>query len=93
MTFLLKDPDSTLDYSIDWGSRYLGQDALGDSSWEVSPVEPGGLAIAGTEFDLTTARVKAGGGVPGHVYTLVNKVVLVSGLNDRRSITLRVEKR
>lgn len=93
MTFLLKDPDATLDYSIDWGAQYLGGDALSDSAWEVSPVEPGGIAIAGSQFDLTTASVQAGGGIPGRVYTLVNTVVLVSGLTDIRSITLRVEKR
>lgn len=93
MTFLLKDPDATLDYAIDWGSQYLSGDALFESAWQVSPVEPGGVAIAGSEFDLTTARVQAGGGIAGRIYTLTNMVVLASGLRDARSITLRVEKR
>lgn len=93
MTLLLKDPDAVLDYSIDWGSQYLSGDALADSSWAVSPVEPGGVAIIGSQFDLTNSTVQAGGGVSGRIYKLVNNVVLASGLNDSRSITLRVEKR
>lgn len=93
MTLLLKDPDATLDYSIDWGAQYLSGDALADSSWDVQPVEQGGVAIAGSQFDLTHSTVKASGGVAGRVYRLINTVVLASGLNDSRSITLRVETR
>lgn len=93
MTFLLKDPDAVLDYSIDWGSQYLGGDALAQSVWEVSPVEPGGVTIAGSQFDFAIATVQAGGGIEGHVYHLANHVVLASGLSDSRSVTLRVEKR
>lgn len=93
MTLLLKDPDAVLDYSIDWGSQYLGGDALADSSWAVSPAEPGGVTVVGSRFDLTSSTVQAGGGVSGRIYKLVNDVVLASGLTDSRSITLRVEKR
>lgn len=93
MTLLLKDPEAVLDYSIDWGSQYLSGDALADSVWEVTPDEPGGVAVAGSQFDLTTSTVQAGGGIAGRIYRLENKVVLASGLADSRSITLRVEQR
>lgn len=93
MTLILKDPDALLDYSVDWGAQYLDGDALAESVWEASPIEPGGVTIVGSRFDLKVATVQAGGGIPGRIYRLINRVVLASGLNDSRSITLRVEKR
>lgn len=93
MTLLLKDPDAVLDYSIDWGAEYLGEDLLAESNWSVVPDETGGVTIAGSDFDAVTSTVKAGGGEPGCIYRLVNDVVLASGRVDSRSIVLRVEKR
>jgi len=93
MTFLLKDPDAVLDYLIDWGAEYLGEDLLAGSDWSVAPDEAGGVTIAGNDFDATTSTVKAGGGLPGRIYRLINEVVTASGRVDSRSIVLRVEKR
>lgn len=93
MSFLLKDPDAVLDYLVDWGAEYLGSDGLLTSEWSVSPEEEGGVAIVSTEFDGRNATVKAAGGVAGRIYRLVNQVQTESGRTDRRSVTLRVEKR
>ena len=93
MTYLLKDPGATLDYSVDWGSDYLTGDVLESSAWSVAPVEDGGAEIAGSESDLLIATVKVAGGVPGKIYRLTNQVVTASGRADSRSIMLRVEKR
>jgi hypothetical protein len=93
MTFLLKDPDAVLDYLIDWGAEYLGDDLLAGSDWTVAPDEAGGVTIAGSDFDATNSTVKAGGGLPGRIYRLINEVVTASGRVDSRSIVLRVEKR
>lgn len=93
MTLLLKDPDAELDYAVDWGAEYLGSDALAQSEWEVAPDEVGGVTVLASDFDLLIATVKAGGGIPGRLYRLTNRVVLASGLIDNRSITLRVEER
>lgn len=93
MTLLLKDPDAELDYAVDWGAEYLGSDALAQSDWEVAPDEVDGVTILASGFDLLVATVKAGGGIPGRLYRLTNRVVMASGLIDNRSITLRVEQR
>ena len=93
MSFLLKDPDAVLDYLVDWGAEYLDTDALAASAWSVEPVEPDGVAIVESSFDAKTATVTAAGGVPGHVYRLVNQVTLESGRADSRSVVLRVETR
>lgn len=93
MTLLLKDPDAILDYAIDWGAEYLGGDVIAQSEWSVIPDEAGGVTIEGSDFDAAVSTVKAGGGAPGRIYKLVNRVVLDSGRIDDRSIVLRVEQR
>ena len=93
MSFLLKDPEAALDYAVDWGAEYLSGDALQASSWSVSPEEPGGAIIAGSQFDLRHATVQVAGGEAGKIYRLTNQVTTVSGREDSRSIMLRVEKR
>ncbi|MFL6730141.1 MAG: hypothetical protein ACJ8E3_00665 [Sphingomicrobium sp.] len=93
MSLLLKDPDAVLDYSIDWGAEYLGDDVLAASAWSATPDEPGGVTVVGSQFEAATATVKAEGGVPGRIYRLVNQIVTASGRTDSRSIVLRVEIR
>lgn len=93
MTFLLKHPDATLDYAVDWGADYLSGDALATSDWSVEPDAPGGVAIASNAFDLLVATVTVSGGATGDIYRLTNHVTTTDGRDDSRSIMLRVEKR
>jgi len=93
MTFLLKDPEASLDYAVDWGLEYLEADALVSSSWSVAPNEAGGVAIAYSRFDEKVATAQVGGGLAGRLYRLTNHVMTASGLEDNRSVMLRVEKR
>jgi len=93
MTLLLKDPEAALDYAVDWGAEYLNGDLISQSSWQVIPVETGGIEAVDSRFDGKVATVTAAGGVAGHVYQLTNHVVMESGLSDSRSVVLRVENR
>lgn len=93
MSFRLKDPGAILDYSVDWGAEYLDGDVIVASNFEVRPVEPGGAAITASSFGPAVAIVTVGGGIAGHIYRLVNHVVLQSGIEDERTIVLRVEQR
>jgi len=94
MSFLLKDPEAVLDYMMDWGTEYLSAgDLLADSLWSVTPDEPGGLTVLGSGFDASSATVKAGGGVAGHLYRLANRITTAIGRVDERSIVVRVEDR
>lgn len=93
MTLLLKDPASSLDYSVDWGVEYLSGDVLTESSWTVTPAEAGGVSIVSSRFDLLVSTVQVNGGVAGRIYRLTNHVVTAEGREDSRSIMLRVEKR
>jgi hypothetical protein len=94
MSYLLKDPAAVLDYSIDWGAKYLNVgELLAASEWSVVPYEEGGVSVAGSSFDASTSSVKAGGGLPGRLYSLVNRITTGSGRVDERSIVIRVEDR
>jgi hypothetical protein len=94
MSLLLKDPEAVLDYLIDWGAEYLGDgELLATSEWSVVPDEPGGVTVAGSDFDAATTSMKAAGGLSGHVYRLVNRIATGSGRVDERSIVIRVESR
>lgn len=93
MTLVLKDPASSLDYRVDWASRYLSDDTLEESNWSVVPVEPGGVTIDGTRFDQASTTVLISGGKPGKLYRLLNQVVTAQGREDCRSILIRVEVR
>ena len=93
MTLLLKDPEATLDYSVDWGADYLAGDVLTESSWAVSPAEAGGVSIVSSRFDLLQSTVEVSGGIAGRIYRLTNHIVTAAGREDSRSIMLRVEKR
>lgn len=93
MSLLLKDPEAILDYAIDWAADYLDTDAIVESNWSITPEEPGGIELMGSQFEPGFAAVKAAGGIAGHLYRLTNHVILASGREDSRSIILRVEKR
>ena len=93
MSLMLKDPEASLDYSVDWGAHYLADDVLLESTWSVVPTEPGGVLVVGTTADEKVASVQVSGGVAGRMYRLVNHVVTGSGREDSRSIMLRVELR
>lgn len=92
MSYYLKDPQSRVDYAIDW-SGYLDGQVIGASAWAVTPAEPGGIAVDAASFDLVRAAATLSGGVAGHIYQVSNRVELSDGRSDARSILLRVEPR
>jgi hypothetical protein len=89
----LKDPDALLDYRVDWGAALGAGAQIAASNWTVAPVEIGGLAVATSSVSGLVASVRLGGGVPGHVYVVGNRVTLANGMIDERSLTIRVENR
>lgn len=92
MTFYLKDPQSRVDYAVEWSGYVDGQTIVG-SGWTVEPQEMGGLAVEQDSYDLLRSAARLGGGVAGHVYSVSNQVAFSDGTLDRRSIHLRVEDR
>ena len=92
MSFYLKDPQSRVDYAIDWSPELNGR-TIEASLWRVTPDEDGGIVADETSFAPVLTAARLGGGVPGHSYTVANQVTFSGGAVDVRSITLRVEAR
>ncbi|HVQ09364.1 MAG TPA: hypothetical protein VMS43_13105 [Allosphingosinicella sp.] len=92
MSFYLKDPQSRVDYAIDW-TAYLDGQTIVASLWTIAPVELGGIEVDEDGFapDRTAARLA--GGIVGNCYSVSNRVTLSDGSCDARSIALRVEDR
>lgn len=85
-----KDPDSVLDYTVDWsGDNYLGADTIASASWTV----PGGITQAASSATTTTATIWLSGGVDGQDYDVANKIVTAGGRTDERTIRIQVRQR
>lgn len=89
----LKDPDAVLDYRVDWTAAAGAGTSLLVSDWAVAPTEAGGVSVVSAALDGLIANVRLGGGVPGHLYVVGNRVTLADGSVDERSLTIRVENR
>ncbi|HTU11438.1 MAG TPA: hypothetical protein VMG08_11135 [Allosphingosinicella sp.] len=92
MSFYLKDPQSRVDYAIDWGP-YLSQQSIETSQWFVTPDEEGGIAAEEASFEPARTAARFAGGIVGHCYSVSNQVIFSDGTTDVRSIILRVEER
>ena len=82
-TFDPKDPDSVLDYSIDW-SQWLASDTLVSSNWTV----PSGITIDSNTNDTTSTTIWVSGGTVGVTYSLQNRIV--TALGRTKDVTIDV---
>lgn len=92
MNVYIKDPDSIVDYSMDWSGYLRDGETVQSFQFIVDPIESGGLSVQGGGSlmgAVTTASVA--GGLVGHVYTLTCRAVLNTGIVDDRSLSVRVE--
>ncbi len=81
----LKSSDAKLEYEVDWGD-WLDGDTIISSSWVV----PSGITILSESNTTTIAKAKLGGGTIGQSYQPVNKIITAAGLEDERTITIKI---
>lgn len=84
----VKDPNATLDYTVDW-TDYLNGAAILTSQW----IAPSGITVDSDVNDGQKATAYISGGVIGQTYTLVNRITFSSGgvtVTDERSIHINV---
>ena len=93
MGFYLKDPASSIDYTVDWGAGYLDGQTIAASSWRVEPQEAGGLVAEASATGSGRTIVTLAKGRSGRVYRVVNKVTLSDGRSDERTVSIRVDER
>lgn len=84
----LKDPNSVLDYVVNWAS-WLDTDTISTSTWTV----PTGITKASDTNTTTTATIWLSGGTAGTSYDIANKIVTAAGRTEERTITIVVDNR
>jgi hypothetical protein len=86
----LKAPGSELDFPIEW--TLADGETISTSTWVVSPVETGGLAVkVGTPaISSATTSCIVEDGLFRHVYELTNTITTSQGRTDVRTVSVRI---
>lgn len=84
-TVFSRDPDSVLDYLIDW-TAWLDTDTIATSTWIV----PDGITKASDSHTATTTTIWLSGGTAGTGYPITNRITTAGGRTDDRTIRVRV---
>ena len=82
------DPNSTLEYTVDW-TDWLDGDEITTSQWIV----PAGIVKVSESNTPTKGIVFLTGGVDGRRYTLTNRITTVDGRTEDHSIEVLVSEK
>jgi len=86
----IKDPDATLDYTVDWSDWLVGGDTIsGTPTWAV----PTGITKASQTNTTTTATITLSGGTANVDYDVACKITTAASLIDERTIHIKVRQR
>lgn len=80
-----KDPNATLDYSINW-EDWLAGDTITVSNWSATA----GITIVNNFNTATSTSVWLSGGSIGNSYSTVNTITTATGRTDERTLTINV---
>jgi hypothetical protein len=90
MDTFIHDPQATLVYGIEWADWLAEGDSIVSSTWQSDDV---GISLGFDELDGTQTRVIVSGGTHKRDYRITNHVVSAQGMEDDRSIILKVRHR
>lgn len=82
-----KDPNSTLDYVINWANWLAEGDTISSSTWIV----PSGLLLEASAFDDTRAVGWISGGTLGSTYTVINRIETSAGRKEDASLQFLIK--
>jgi len=82
-----KDPDSVLDYMVDW-TAWLDGDLISASIWEVT----GTIEIEADSETTTTATVWLSGGTAGETATATNRITTAAGRTEDQTLRFRIRE-
>ena len=91
MCVFIKDPDATMDYSVDYSEWLVSPDLLVNSTWTADT----GITVSASSVDAsdTLSTVRLTGGTVNGQYRVANRITTSNGLITDRSIFIRVEER
>ena len=84
----IKDPDSTMDFSVDYSLWITSSDSLVNSTW----FSDSGISIVSSSVDAGThiTTVRLSGGTVNGLYEVTNRITTANGLTTDRTLFIRV---
>ena len=87
-----KDPEAIKDYAIDWTALLVGAEVIDTSTWAITPVSTTSPLVDGTSSIVDgVTTVWLSGGEEGVTYSVVNHIVTDRGMEDDRTIQIKVK--
>ncbi len=85
-----KDPDSTLDYTLDWSDWLAGDETIVESTWTLS-----GVTSVNESRTTTTTTIFVRGGTVGETASLTNRITTSNAVPriDERTLLLSIQER
>lgn len=90
MTLYPKDPNATVDFSIDWSAWLTADEAITSAVWQSKPDGAGALTLGNTIDGAAVQGIYVSGGLTGNRYRLTCHIETDAGRQADRSITVRV---
>jgi len=91
------DPDSRLDYTLDWSEWLASPDRLASSTWTASTTagdsNPVNIETSTVDALLGTTTAIISGGTAGNIYTITCHIETDNSLVDERTFRLVVKQR
>ena len=94
-TYIVKDPDAQIAYTIDWSQWLATSDTIVSSSWTISTVTGDGANVLVKSSDGivtldTHTFIEVNKGTSGNTYVVKNTVITDGGTTDVRRFRIRV---
>jgi len=84
-----KDPDSIIDYGVDWSAWLASGETISSSAW-IHSVD---LTLVSQANSSTATTVFLSGGIAGTEYTLTNRITTSSSRTEDRSMLIKCQEK
>lgn len=96
--YIEKDPQSRLDYSIDWADWIAGGDVIANAHWTISSITGDASPLAEFTSNVMTpgtsmCTVYLAGGTAGETYTVTNRITTSNQIVEERYFRIVVKDR
>ncbi len=93
MAIYLKDPASSVDYSVDWSEWLSASESIASTTWSIDPSSASAPSLGVETTSDTTRSVFVSGGTLGERYRLNCRIQTDGGRTADRSLIIRIAER
>lgn len=94
-SFIEKDTEAILDYTMDWGQWLPTGESIVTSTWQIETLAGDTDPLISTTTSATSTRaiITMRDGTAGKIYKVYNTITTTTGLKDRRYFRIKVRAR